>query len=170
MADSKVLPFMAWRRQALFLSVLLSLVAIGALAVKGLALGLDFTGGSQVELHFAQPVSPGAVRAQLADAGFSGPVVAHFGSENDLLIRVREGGEDLAERVLAGIRSADGLSEPEVRRVDFVGPQIGDELRDQGGLALLVPEYDFLISSDNITIPAEELMPTIEEVKKARGE
>jgi preprotein translocase subunit SecF len=138
MADSKILPFMAWRRQALFLSVLLSLVAIGALAVKGLALGLDFTGGSQVELHFAQPVSPGVVRAQLADAGFSGPVVAHFGSENDLLIRVREGGEDLAERVLAGIRSADGLSEPEVRRVDFVGPQIGDELRDQGGLALLV--------------------------------
>ena len=89
---------MAWRRQALFLSVLLSLVAIGALAVKGLALGLDFTGGSQVELHFAQPVSPGAVRAQLADAGFSGPVVAHFGSENDLLIRVREGGEDLVRQ------------------------------------------------------------------------
>ena len=138
MANSKVLPFMAWRRQALLLSVLLSLVAIGALAIKGLALGLDFTGGSQVELHFEQPVSPGAVRAQLADAGFSSPVVAHFGSENDLLIRVGEGGADLAERVLASVRSADGLAEPEVRRVEFVGPQIGDELRDQGGLALLV--------------------------------
>jgi len=129
---------MAWRRQALLLSVLLSLVAIGALAIKGLALGLDFTGGSQVELHFEQPVSPGAVRAQLADAGFSSPVVALFGSENDLLIRVGEGGADLAERVLASVRSADGLAEPEVRRVEFVGPQIGDELRDQGGLALLV--------------------------------
>jgi len=138
MANSKVLPFMAWRRQALLLSVLLSLVAIGALAIKGLALGLDFTGGSQVELHFEQPVSPGAVRAQLADAGFSSPVVALFGSENDLLIRVGEGGADLAERVLASVRSADGLAEPEVRRVEFVGPQIGDELRDQGGLALLV--------------------------------
>ncbi len=138
MVNSKIFPFMAWRRQALFLSVLLSLAAIGALVTKGLALGLDFTGGSQLELHFSHPVSPGTVRAQLSDAGFTSPVVAHFGSESDLLIRVREGGDDLAERVLAGIRRAEGLAEPEVRRIDFVGPQIGDELRDQGGLALLV--------------------------------
>lgn len=138
MPNSKVLPFMAWRRPALILSVLLSLVAIGTLAVKGLALGLDFTGGSQLELHFERPVSPGSVRAQLTGAGLTSPVVAHFGSETDLLIRVREEGGDLAERVLAAVRGADGLSEPEVRRVDFVGPQIGDELRDQGGLALLV--------------------------------
>ena len=134
----KVLRFMAWRRPALLVSALLTLISVGAIAIQGLSLGLDFTGGTQVELHFPHPVEPDAVRDRLTAAGFSNPVVAHFGSEADLLIRVQDGGDELVDRVQRTIGGIEGLAEPEIRQVEFTGPQIGDELRDQGGLALLI--------------------------------
>jgi len=139
----RVIPFMAWRRPALLLSAVLTALSIGAIALKGLVLGLDFSGGVQLELHFPQPVAAEAVRDRLGAAGFANPVVAQFGSEQDLIIRLHEGGEDLAARVVAAAGAGDAV--PEVKRVDFVGPQVGAELRDQGGIALLVSLLGILV-------------------------
>lgn len=139
----RVIPFMAWRRPALLFSAALTALCIGAIAFKGLVLGLDFSGGAQIELHFPQPVAAETVRDRLGAAGFANPVVAQFGSENDLMIRLHEGGEDLAARVVAAAGAGDAA--PEVKRVDFVGPQVGAELRDQGGIALLVSLLGILV-------------------------
>jgi preprotein translocase subunit SecF len=143
-SNSPIIRFMAWRRPALLFSAVLTTLSILAIAFKGLVLGLDFTGGTQIELHFPQAVETEATRARLSAAGFVSPVVAHFGSENDLLIRLREGGEDLAARVLEAVGS-DAGGAPELRRVDFVGPQVGAELRDQGGIAVLVALLGILL-------------------------
>ncbi|MGE3295969.1 MAG: protein translocase subunit SecF [Porticoccaceae bacterium] len=134
---ARVIKFMAWRRPALLMSGVLTALCIGAIAFKGLTLGLDFSGGIQIELHFPEPVAAETIRSQLDAAGFVNPVVAHFGSERDLMIRLREGGEDPASRVVAAVGTT-GNAAPEVRQVEFVGPQIGAELRDQGGIALLL--------------------------------
>lgn len=139
----RAIPFMAWRRPALLFSAALTTLCIGAIAFKGLVLGLDFSGGTQVELHFPQPVAAETVRDRLGAAGFANPVVAQFGSEQDLIIRLHEGGEDLAARVVAA--AGAGGAVPEVKRVDFVGPQVGAELRDQGGIALLVSLLGILV-------------------------
>ncbi len=136
-SKARVIRFMAWRRPALLMSGVLTALCIGAIAFKGLALGLDFSGGVQIELHFPQPVVAETIRGQLDAAGFVNPVVAHFGSEHDLMIRLREGGEDLAARVIAAVGTA-GNAAPEIKQVEFVGPQIGAELRDQGGLAVVL--------------------------------
>ncbi len=90
-----------------------------------------------------QPVAAETVRDRLGAAGFANPVVAQFGSESDLMIRLHEGGEDLATRVVAAAGAGDAA--PEVKRVDFVGPQVGAELRDQGGIALLVSLLGILV-------------------------
>jgi preprotein translocase subunit SecF len=135
--NARVIKFMAWRRPALLMSGVLTAFCIGAIAFKGLVLGLDFSGGIQVELHFPEPVAAETIRSQLDAAGFVNPVVAHFGSESDLMIRLREAGEDPAARVLAAVGTTGNVA-PEVKRVEFVGPQIGAELRDQGGLALVL--------------------------------
>ena len=141
---SRVIPFMAWRRPALFLSAALTVLSLGAIAFKGLVLGLDFSGGTQIELHFPQPVEADTVRDRLGAAGLGNPVVTQFGSENDLMIRLHEGGGDLAARVVAAVAER-GDAAPEVKRVDFVGPQVGAELRDQGGIALLVSLFGILV-------------------------
>ncbi|MBI2784062.1 MAG: protein translocase subunit SecF [Gammaproteobacteria bacterium] len=149
MADSPVsnppiIKFMAWRRPALLASAVLTALSIVAIVFKGLVLGLDFSGGTQIELHFPKAVETEVVRARLSAAGFVSPVAAHFGSESDLLIRLREGGDDLATRVIAAI-GPDAGGTPELRRMEFVGPQVGAELRDQGGIAVLVALLGILI-------------------------
>ncbi len=149
MADSPVsnppiIKFMAWRRPALLASAVLTTLSIVAIVFKGLVLGLDFSGGTQIELHFPKAVETEVVRARLSAAGFVSPVAAHFGSESDLLIRLREGGDDLATRVIAAI-GPDAGGTPELRRMEFVGPQVGAELRDQGGIAVLVALLGILI-------------------------
>lgn len=149
MADSPlsnppIIKFMAWRRPALLASAVLTTLSIVAIVFKGLVLGLDFSGGTQIELHFPKAVETEAVRARLSAAGFVSPVAAHFGSESDLLIRLREGGDDLATRVIAAI-GPDAGGTPELRRMEFVGPQVGAELRDQGGIAVLVALLGILI-------------------------
>lgn len=149
MADSPqsnppIIKFMAWRRPAMLMSAVLTILAVVAIVFKGLVLGLDFSGGTQIELHFPKAVETEVVRARLSAAGFVSPVAAHFGSESDLLIRLREGGDDLATRVIAAIGS-DAGGTPELRRMEFVGPQVGAELRDQGGIAVLVALLGILI-------------------------
>ncbi|WP_163143828.1 protein translocase subunit SecF, partial [Arhodomonas sp. KWT] len=130
--------FLGKRRIAFVVSLVLLLIAVGSLAVRGLNFGLDFTGGTLVEIGYQKPVSLDEVRSEIGDAGFTSAVVQHFGTAKDVLIRVPpEGatGQRVGDRILAAARGGD--RQPELRRVEFVGPQVGDQLKEQGGLAML---------------------------------
>jgi preprotein translocase subunit SecF len=136
MSTLKVYNFMGIRRYAVVFSALMLVVSSLSLYTQGLVLGLDFSGGTQIEVGYEQPVNVGELRSKLEGAGFDSPVVVHFGAETDVLIRMQgEPDQTLAERVY-NVLQADG-ERVELRRVDFVGPQIGEELRDDGGLGML---------------------------------
>lgn len=130
--------FLGHRRVAMSVSLALLLLAIGSLGLRGLNLGLDFTGGTLVEVGYPQAVALQGVRGELADAGLRDAVVQHFGTSRDVLIRIPPdvaSGERVGDRVLAAVGGED--SGAELRRVEFVGPQVGEELKEQGGLAML---------------------------------
>ena len=134
------LDFMGRRHIATVISIVLVLVSIGSVAFVGLQRGLDFTGGVEVELGFPAAVEIARVRTVLADAGFDSAVVQSYGAPTDILVRMPpvEGVDqsDLGNRVAAALAQAfDGVS---LRRNDFVGPSVGEELTENGGLALLV--------------------------------
>ena len=132
----KVYNFMGIRRLALGLSAMLLVISVISLATQGLRLGLDFTGGTQVEVGYQSPANIEGVRAQLERAGLNNPVVVHFGSDRDVLIRLQGKPEEgLSDNVYEALQS-EGAG-VELRRVDFVGPQIGEELREDGGLGML---------------------------------
>lgn len=136
MTELKVYNFMGIRKIALVFSAVLLLVSIASLSINGLVLGLDFSGGTQVEVGYEKPADVGVLRKQLESAGFEGPVVVHYGSETDVLIRLQgKPDKDLAEKVYSVLQSNG--EQVELRRVDFVGPQIGEELREEGGLGML---------------------------------
>jgi len=136
MTQAKIYNFMGLRKYAVIFSSLLLAVSVWSLHSQGLVLGLDFSGGTQIEVGYEQPADVSALRQQLTTAGFENPVVVHFGSETDVLIRLQgEPDEALSEKVLAVLKSSG--DQLELRRVDFVGPQIGDELREDGGLGML---------------------------------
>ena len=136
MTQAKIYNFMGLRKYAVIFSSLLIAVSVWSLYSQGLVLGLDFSGGTQIEVGYEQPADVSALRQQLATAGFENPVVVHFGSETDVLIRLQgEPDQALSEKVLAVLESSG--DQLELRRVDFVGPQIGDELREDGGLGML---------------------------------
>ena len=137
--------FMGKRRYATVASALLVAVAIFGVAFLGVSRGLDFTGGALVEVGFAVPADLGEVRATLAEAGFAEAVVQHYGSETDVMIRlppVAEGETQTADQSTLGndIVAALDRTFPGValRRSEFVGPTVGEELTENGGLALLV--------------------------------
>jgi preprotein translocase subunit SecF len=135
--------FMKLRKTAMTISAILLLLSMVSLATKGLNLGLDFTGGTLLEVSYQQPADIQKIRSQLEVSGFTGSTVQHFGSETDVLIRMSEAYRDtLGAEVLESLRaislSDDGVNEVELRRSEFVGGQVGEELRDQGGLALLM--------------------------------
>lgn len=136
----KDIPFMRWARSTIFVSVAMILAAIGLLATKGLNLGVDFTGGTVMEIGYAQPADLPAVRALLVRHGHGDAQVQTFGTATDVLIRlpVKAGvtSAQLSEQVLAVLKQAD--AQVELRRVEFVGPQVGKELFEDGSLALLV--------------------------------
>lgn len=138
MAEQRIIDFLGplQRRLAMGFSGLLVLISLGSLAIQGLVLGLDFTGGAQIEAAYQQAVETGEVREQLRRSGFTNPTVVHFGSDRDVLIRLQDGpAEGLSERITAAIQEQDKSAQ--VRRLEFVGPQVGEELRDSGGLGLL---------------------------------
>ncbi len=149
MNQPKIYNFMGPSRAMIIVSGLLLLLSVVSLATRGIHLGLDFSGGTQIEVGYQQPANVEAVRLQLVEAGFNGPTVVHFGAETDLLLRLKEipvvdqsavesgtAGPDIGERVVAAL-TAQG-EQLELRRVDYVGPQIGEELREEGGLGMLV--------------------------------
>ncbi|MBF2754388.1 MAG: protein translocase subunit SecF [Gammaproteobacteria bacterium AqS3] len=132
-----ILDFMRWRHWAMGLSLAVLLSSVLSLVLQGLVFGLDFTGGTQIEMRWEQPVEVEWARDRLRSVGFNSPTVTHFGSDQDLLIRVRESSEDVSERVISAVgETPDNPSE--VKLTEFVGPQVGDELFDQGGLGLLL--------------------------------
>lgn len=168
--------FLGKRRLALVLSSLLLLISVASLIVRGLNFGIDFSGGTLVEVGYQQSVEIESVRSALQDGAFGDAVVQHFGTSKDVLVRlpanisaaIESGSESgnesinaaqLSERVIEVLRAPHGEvlvddSNPgglqqcaadggatdcrvQMRRVEFVGPQVGDELANQGGLAML---------------------------------
>jgi preprotein translocase subunit SecF len=128
---------MGIRKIAVVLSAIMLTVSSWSLFSQGLVLGLDFSGGTQIEVGYQQPADVAELRAKLESAGFDSPVVVHFGAETEVLIRMQgTPDEGLADRVYSALQS-DG-DQVDLRRVDFVGPQIGEELRDDGGLGMLL--------------------------------
>ncbi len=136
MTDIKVYNFMGLRKVAAIFSALLLIGSVASLSINGLKLGLDFSGGTQIEVGYEQPADVSVIRRQLEGAGFEGPVVVHYGAETDVLIRLQGKPEQgLSEKVYDVLQN--GSEAVELRRVDFVGPQIGEELREDGGLGML---------------------------------
>ncbi len=139
--------FMGKRKLAMFFSGLLIVIALVSLLVRGLSLGIDFTGGTLVEIGFPQAVELPAVREKLSQAGFADAMAQHFGSSKDVLIRLapREDLEsaELSDRAFRALQALDeGVK---LRRQEFVGPQVGDELTEDGGLAMLYALFGILI-------------------------
>ncbi len=130
--------FMGKRKIFTVLSIILIVASIASLAVKQLAFGLDFTGGTLIEVGYEAPAELGSIRAQLEQAGYENPVVQHFGSETEVLVRLAQGySPEVGEQVLSTL-SENGKFKVELRRSEFVGAQVGDELREQGGLGMLL--------------------------------
>jgi preprotein translocase subunit SecF len=136
---SRDIPFM--RHALLFnvISIVTFLIAVGSLATRGLNLGVDFTGGTVMEVAYAEAADLGKIRESVARLGFSDASVQNFGTSRDVLIRlpVKQGltSAQLSERVMDELRRGD--PKVEMRRVEFVGPQVGRELFENGALALL---------------------------------
>jgi len=136
MTELKVYNFMGIRKYALIFSAILLSVSAWSLYTQGLELGLDFSGGTQIEVGYEQPANVSELREKLVTAGFDSPIVIHFGSETDVLIRLQgEPNQELAEQIIEVLKDDD--QQVELRRVDYVGPQIGEELREDGGLGML---------------------------------
>ncbi|ARU87627.1 protein translocase subunit SecF [Pseudomonas sp. M30-35] len=133
---NRTINFMGARNLAFAVTVFLTLLALGSWAVKGLNFGLDFTGGTQIELSYEQPAALEQVREKLQGAGFTDAVVQSFGATTDVVVRMQGDDPDLGIKVADALRSTgDKL---EVKKVEFVGPQVGEELRDQGGIGMLL--------------------------------
>lgn len=147
----RVYDFMRWRKVAAAMSLLLVIASVAALAMNGLKLGLDFTGGTQIEVGYQNAPKIEDVRSQLEEAGFEGAAVVRFGSDSELLIKLppevaekqtqqnardAEATNSIGDKVVGALRQhSDGKID--LRRVEMVGPQIGEELRDDGGLGML---------------------------------
>ena len=135
--------FMGKRHLALIFSGVVLVGSVVALVVQGVNRGLDFTGGALIEVSFDEAVEPAAVRNVLNEAGYSNAVVQNFGSETDILIRVPPNNvavgtgsqSTLGDQIRAELES--GVGSAEIRRSEFVGPAVGEELTEDGGLALL---------------------------------
>jgi preprotein translocase subunit SecF len=134
--ELKFIDFLKWRAWTAGLSAAICLAGLVSLVLQGLNLGLDFTGGTVVELGFREEVQTATISEQLAKAGFESASVVHFGSERDVLVRLPPGeSSEVGKQVLVAVGGAEVAT---MKRTDVVGAQIGDELRDQGGIAFVV--------------------------------
>ena len=135
--ERKQIDFMRYRLIAAIISVLLVVASIGSFATKGLNLGLDFSGGTLMELQYDATADVDLARSTLADAGLTSAVVVNFGTETDVLVRVRNNIEQEAALVVVEKLESVSGANIELVRLEFVGPQVGEELREDGGLGLL---------------------------------
>lgn len=140
--------FLGKRKIALIISSLLIISSIISLSVNGLKLGIDFTGGTLVEVGYKQAADLTELRNALSEAGFGDATVQNFGTAKDVLIRIkpRKGGSnvELSSQVLNAVNK-NTVEPADLRRVEFVGPQVGEELTEDGGLALLYSMFGILI-------------------------
>ncbi|MFK5950879.1 MAG: protein translocase subunit SecF [Methylococcales bacterium] len=140
--------FLGKRKLALIISSVLIIVSIASLAINGLKLGIDFTGGTLVEIGYKQAADLKVLRSALREAGFEDPTVQNFGTTKDVLIRIKPqagvSNAKLSDKVLEAANKT--TTEPvDKRRVEYVGPQVGDELAEDGGLAMLYSMFGILI-------------------------
>jgi preprotein translocase subunit SecF len=133
--------FMGQRKLALIFSGVLLLISLLSFGVRGLNFGIDFTGGTLIEVGFPESADLVAVRADLAGAGFNDAIVQFFGTTQDVLVRLAPRDDlskaELSSSILRVLRQSGGEG-MQLRRVEFVGPQVGEELTEQGGLAMLI--------------------------------
>ena len=134
----RTINFMGVRNVAFGVTVLLTVLALFSWFHKGLSYGLDFTGGTLIELTYEKPADVTKVRAQLNEAGYNEAIVQSFGATTDLLVRMPGEDPQLGHQVAEALLKVGGDNPASVKRVEFVGPQVGEELRDQGGLGMLM--------------------------------
>ena len=131
--------FLAWRKVALGFSITLLIISLASLYLKNLNFGLDFTGGTLVELNYPTKVDLSLIRNTLDNAGYEGAQVANFGSDREVLIKLSGTASDqLGAEILDLLKENSLEGQIDLRRIEFVGPQIGSELRDDGGIAMLL--------------------------------
>ena len=137
--------FMKYRKIAGIASITIFLISVLSLGFRGLSLGLDFSGGTLLEITYETPVSLESIRSTLEENGYPDSQVVNFGTNLDVLIKVADqnGNSSLGENII-NVLNAEGFV-GELKRVEFVGPQVGGELRDQGGLGMLVALFMILM-------------------------
>jgi preprotein translocase subunit SecF len=145
--DKLSIDFMGRRKIAMILSTVLLVLAVGSLLTRGLNFGIDFTGGTLIEVGYQGPAELGEIRTILEESGHEQAQVQHFGSSRDVLIRIPPSEEKssarLSDDILAALRTRG--DDVQMRRVEFVGPQVGEELTEQGGLAIIYALIGILI-------------------------
>jgi preprotein translocase subunit SecF len=138
MTQRKVIDFLGLRIYAAVFSIVLTIAAVAVIAIKGLNFGLDFTGGTLVELSYSEAASLTDIRSRLEKGGFERATVVHFGSENEVMIRLPKTEDAKIGNHVVELLQQGATSEVKLLRVEFVGPQVGEELREQGGLAMIL--------------------------------
>lgn len=162
--------FLGMRKLAMGFSLLFVIISIASLAIRGLSFGIDFTGGTLVEVSYQNTVEIEEVRNTLSEAGFNDAIVQYFGTAKDVMIRVplkgKVKGAQVSEKIMrslhnkldesvtdtdpvskeqtCSIKGQRQVCQVQMRRVEFVGPQVGDELANQGGLAMLYALFGIL--------------------------
>ena len=142
------IPFMKYSRLSAVISIIIFVLSASSLSIKGLNFGIDFTGGTMIELSYEEEAKLGSIRSTLEKNGYGDAIVQNFGSIHDVLIRLpileTENMAELSNKIVATLQSGHE-SKIDVRRVEFVGPQVGEELTEQGGLAMLYALIGILI-------------------------
>ncbi len=141
----RTINFMGVRNIAFGFTMLLTVLALFSWFHKGLNYGLDFTGGTLIELTYEKPADVTLVRGELVKAGYHEAVVQSFGATTDLLVRMPGEDPQLGHQVAEALQKVGGDNPASVKRVEFVGPQVGEELRDQGGLGMLMALVGIMI-------------------------
>ncbi|HED35873.1 MAG TPA: protein translocase subunit SecF [Gammaproteobacteria bacterium] len=140
--------FLGKRNIALSFSLLLIVATVVSLFARGLNLGIDFTGGYLIEVGHTETIDLTPIRKSLADSAYSDAMVQHFGTSQDILVRIapREGvnSANISDEVLSILKSGSN-QDLQMRRIEFVGPQVGEELREKGGLAMLVALFFIMV-------------------------
>jgi preprotein translocase subunit SecF len=168
----KAIPFMRFAKPASALSILFVVLAFASLFTKGLNWGLDFTGGTIIEVAFEQTIELPKVRDVLETQGIEGATVQNFGSSRDVLIRLapEEGlqAQQQGDKVLTAVKT---LGDAQIKRVEFVGPAVGQELAEQGGLAILAAllcilayisfRFEWRLSAGAVLALAHDVMVTL---------
>ena len=137
--------FMKFRKVASLISISIFLISCISLGLRGLSLGLDFSGGTLIEVSYDSPISLELIRSELEQNGYPDSQVVNFGTNLDVLIKVADqsGNSSVGESIFNILNNQE--MPIELKRVEFVGPQVGDELRDQGGLGMLIALFMILM-------------------------